>query len=101
MDGSQVPAISLKPETLHALNVARLLFEKARETCLVDERHVASAGLAILQDALELVLYALLIQLRVDEKRSIENLKFDELLGLLKSEIGLSIPKSGTLKALR
>lgn len=100
MAGDQVPSVTLKAEALHALLVARLLFEKARETCFVDERHMASAGLTILQDGLELVLYGLLIQLGVDEKRSIENLKFDDLLGLLKSEIGSTIPKSGTLKAL-
>jgi hypothetical protein len=100
MDAAPTPIATLKPEALHAFIVARLLFEKARETCFVDERHTASAGLTILQDALELALHGFLIQLGVDERRSIDNLKFDELLGLVRSEVKDTIPKSGTLRAL-
>jgi hypothetical protein len=66
---------------------------------LVDDKYVASAGLIILQDALELVFYSLLIEVGIDEDKSIENQGFDQLIGDLRKR-GYNIPKSGTLKAL-
>jgi hypothetical protein len=54
----------------------------------------------VLQDALEIVFYALLIELGVDEeKKNLEQLSFDELIGELKRK-SIVVPKSGTLKAL-
>jgi hypothetical protein len=84
---------------LNALLTARTLFDSARTHCFVRDRHNASAGLVILQDAVELVFYACLIELGVDEAKTIERLGFDELLGELK-RVGIAVPKSGTLKAM-
>jgi len=53
----------------------------------------------VLQDALELILLAVLIEKGVDEKKGLENFSFDQLIGELKKE-GVRVPKSGTLKAL-
>jgi len=89
----------MKQETLNTLMVVRMLFDKAHELCSIDDRFIASAGIVILQDALELVLYACSIELGIDEEKSIENFTFDQLLGELQKR-GKKIIKSGTLKAL-
>ena len=89
----------MKQETLQTLITARALFDKAQELCTVDDKFLASAGLVVLQDAIELVIYSCLIELGADEHKSIENLTFDQLIGEL-SKLGKPIQKSGTLKAL-
>lgn len=63
------------------------------------DKHTASSGLIVLQDALEHIFLSCLIELGVDEKKSIENFSFDQLIGELKAE-GIRVVKSGTLKAL-
>jgi len=55
--------------------------------------------MVILQDALEIVFYALLIERGVDEEKNLERKGFDELVGELKMA-GVMLPRSGTLKAL-
>lgn len=89
----------MKQETLNTLITARALFERAQDLCAVDDKYLASAGLVILQDALELILYACLIELDADKDVSLESLTFDQLLGQLK-KLEKPIQKSGTLKAL-
>lgn len=89
----------MKPEVLQILLTAKVLFDKAQELCSVEDKHTSSSGLIVLQDALEHIFLACLIQLGVDEKKSIENFSFDQLLGELKIE-GVKVVKSGTLKAL-
>lgn len=89
----------MKPEVLNALLTARTLFDAARTHCFVRDRHVASAGLVLLQDAVEIVFYACLIERGVDEGKNIERLGFDELIGEMK-QTGIAVPKSGTLKAM-
>jgi hypothetical protein len=89
----------MKSEVLNALLTARTLFDSARTHCFVRDRHNASAGLVILQDAVELVFYACLIERGIDEAKTIEKLGFDELIGELK-RVGIAVPKSGTLKAM-
>jgi len=89
----------MKETTVHSLVIARTLFEKAYELCLSDDRYLASAGLVVLQDALEIVFYALLIERGVDENKNLERISFDELIGELK-KAGVRVPKSGTVKAL-
>jgi hypothetical protein len=54
---------AMKDTTVHALVIARTLFEKADGLCVTDDRYHASAGLVVMQDALEIVFYALLIEL--------------------------------------
>lgn len=89
----------MKEEVLHGLLAARTLFDIARARCFVRDRHVASAGLIVLQDALELVLYTCLLEIGVDEEKAIEQLSFDQLIGELRHR-KMPIVKSGTLKAM-
>jgi hypothetical protein len=89
----------MKSEVLNALLTARTLFDTARRQCMVRDRHTASAGLIVLQDAVELVLYACLIEKGVDDSKAVESLTFDQLIGELR-RLGLRIMKSGTLKAM-
>lgn len=79
--------------------IARSLLERARPLCGSEDRYLASAGLVVLQDCLEMVFYALLIELGVDETKNLESKSFDELLSELKSA-GVAVPKAGTIKAL-
>ncbi|WP_332854873.1 hypothetical protein [Duganella sp. S19_KUP01_CR8] len=85
--------------TIHALVVARVLLEQAESLCLSHDRYLASSGLVLLQDALEAVIYALLLERRVDDEKNLERKGFDELIGELKAA-GVAVPRSGTLKAL-
>ncbi len=96
MLGAQEP---MRESTIHSLVVARTLLEQAGPLCSSEDRYLASAGLVVLQDALEAVLYALLLELGVDEEKNLERKSFDELIGELKSA-DVSIPRSGTLKSL-
>lgn len=89
----------MKPEALNTVITARVLFDAAHTSCMVDDKHVASAGLVVLQDAVELILYACLIEKGADEQRSFEKVSFDELIGEAK-KLGVNVPKSGTLKAM-
>ena len=57
---------NIKDEVLNGLLTARALFTSARHQCHVRDRHIASAGLTILQDAFELVLYSCLLEVGVD-----------------------------------
>lgn len=89
----------MRESTVHALVVARTLLEQAAPLCDSDDRYLASTGLVVLQDALEAVLYALLLERGIDDEKSLERKSFDELIGELKSA-GVLVPRSGTLKAL-
>ena len=89
----------MKESTVHSLVIARTLLERAEPLCNSEDRYLASAGLVILQDALEAVFYALLIELGVDEAKNMERKSFEELVGELKAA-NVAVPKSGTLKAL-
>ncbi|MES2356569.1 MAG: hypothetical protein V4568_19650 [Pseudomonadota bacterium] len=89
----------MKENTLHSLVIARTLLERSAPLCASEDKYLASAGLVVLQDALEAVFYALLIELGIDEEKNLERKSFDDLIGELKAA-NISIPKSGTLKAL-
>jgi hypothetical protein len=89
----------MKSETLNTFIIAKSLFDKAQELCIVEDKYITSAGLVILQDALELVLYACLIELGIDQEKAIENFTFDQTIGELNQK-GKKVNKSGTLKAL-
>jgi len=89
----------MKPEVLQTLLTAKTLLNEAQDLCFVEDKYTASSGLIVLQDALELILLAVLIEKGVDEKKGLENFSFDQLIGELKKE-GVRVPKSGTLKAL-
>jgi hypothetical protein len=67
--------------------------------CVVDDSHISSAGLVILQDAIELIFLASLIELGVDEQKSLEIFTFNQLIGELRAN-GVNVPKSGTVKAM-
>jgi len=89
----------MKESTLHSLVIARTLLDRAEPLCTSEDRYLASAGLVVLQDAIEAVFYAILIELGIDESKSLERKSFDELIGELKAA-GVPVHKSGTLKAL-
>jgi hypothetical protein len=89
----------MKPEVLQTLLTAKVLLNKAQDQCFVEDKYTASSGLIILQDALELIFLAALVEKGVDEQKSLENFSFDQLIGELKKQ-GIRVIKSGTLKAL-
>ena len=89
----------MKVTTIHSLVIARTLLERSEPLCTSDDRYLASAGLVLLQDAIEAVFYALLVEMGVDETKNLERKSFDELVGELISA-DIPVPKSGTLKAL-
>jgi len=89
----------MKASTLHSLITARTLHDEARRLVAAGDRHMSSAGLILLQDALEIVFLAMLVERDIDELKSLESKGFDELIGELK-KAGIPVPKSGTLKAL-
>src|SRR5436305_1194227 len=84
-DNRQLTINGMKSEVLNGLLTAKTLFDAARRLCMVRDRHMASAGLILLQDAVELVLYACLIERGIDETKSIESFTFDQLIGELRS----------------
>ncbi|MDA2920458.1 hypothetical protein MYX76_13365 [Desulfobacterota bacterium AH_259_B03_O07] len=89
----------MKPEVLQTLLTAKVLFNQAQDFCFIEDKHTSSAGLLILQDALELIFLGCLIELGIDENKSLENTSFDQLIGELKKK-NIKVIKSGTLKAL-
>lgn len=89
----------MKESTLNSLITAKVIHDQANLFCLSENRHIATAGLILLQDALELILLALLVELGVDETKNIESMSFDQMLGELRSA-GKTVIKSGTLKSL-
>jgi hypothetical protein len=60
---------------------------------------MCSAGLVMLQDALEIIFLAMLTEKDIDEQKALESKTFDELIGELR-KANVNVPKSGTLKAL-
>ncbi|MDP1992551.1 MAG: hypothetical protein Q8K00_16200 [Syntrophales bacterium] len=89
----------MKPSTIHSLMTAKAIYYESKPLIEAGNRYSSSAGLILLQDAIELVLLALLIELGVDEQKNLDSKSFDELLGELR-KAGITIPKSGTIKAL-
>lgn len=89
----------MKESTLQTLIIARTLFEQAERDCASGDRYKATAGLIVLQDAIELVFYASLIEKDIDEETQVEKLDFDQMIGSL-IKAGIRVPKSGTLKAM-
>ncbi len=89
----------MKETTLQTLITARALLEQAERHCALGDRYLATAGLIVLQDAVELVFLAVLIEKEVDEVRQIEKMSFDEMISTIAQQ-GIKVPKSGTLKAM-
>jgi hypothetical protein len=71
----------MKSSTLHSLITARTLHDEARRLIAAGDRHMSSAGLILLQDALEIVFLAMLVEQDVDEQKALESKSFDELIG--------------------
>jgi hypothetical protein len=89
----------MKETTLHSLITAKALFDDAQALCASGNTHSATAGLILLQDALELVLLAALVEKDIDDASKTEKLSFDQIIGDLRAG-GVDVPKSGTLKSL-
>lgn len=89
----------MKASTINTLLTAKSIYNESKPLVYSGNKHSCSAGLILLQDSLELILLALLIEKEVDEVKNLESKSFDELLGELK-KAGVNIPKSGTIKAL-
>lgn len=89
----------MKEETVRTLITARALFESANPLCLSENTTTASAGLIILQDAIELVFIACLRELSVDEERDIDDLGISGMLKELTKK-SVHIIKQDKIKAL-
>lgn len=89
----------MKDEVLAALVTARRLLTASEALCSIRENHACSAGVVVLQDAVELVLLGALTALGVDEERSLESLSFSEMISELRRR-KVTVPKSGTVKAM-
>lgn len=89
----------MKDAALHVLITARSLLEQATILCSTNERHAATAGLIVLQDATELFFLGALLELGTDETEKIESFDFDQMMGCLRKS-GVTVPKTGTLKAM-
>lgn len=89
----------MKPSTIHTIITAKAIYNDCRPLIASGNRHSCSAGLILLQDAVELILLALLGELGIDEQKNLESKSFDELLGELRAA-GIKVPKIGTIKAL-
>src|SRR3990172_10197082 len=89
----------MKPSTLHSLITAKALYYELKPLIEAGNKYSSSAGLILLQDAIELILLALLTELGVDEQKNLDSKSFDELLGEFRIA-GITIPKIGTIKAL-
>ena len=89
----------MKAPTVHSLITARTLYDEAFKLIDSNDRHMCSAGLVMLQDALEIIFLAMLTECDIDEQKALESKTFDELIGELR-KLGITVPKSGTLKAL-
>jgi hypothetical protein len=89
----------MKSETVQALVTARMLFDKSRELCLTDDKYSASAGLVILEDAVELILCACITELEIDDKKSIDFLTFHDLIREVR-DAGKTVIRARDLKAL-
>ncbi|PKO88554.1 MAG: hypothetical protein CVU18_07010 [Betaproteobacteria bacterium HGW-Betaproteobacteria-12] len=89
----------MKEATLQTLITARALLEQVERHCSLGDRYMATAGLIVLQDAVELVLFAALIEKGIDDDCPIEKFSFDEMISAL-GKVGVKVPKSGTLKAM-
>jgi hypothetical protein len=73
----------MKSSTVHSLLTARTLYDEAIRLIDSGDRHMCSAGLVMLQDALEIVFLAMLTEKDVDEQKALESKTFDELLASL------------------
>lgn len=89
----------MKESTINTLLTAKAIYNEAKPLVYSGNKHSCSAGLILLQDSIELIVLALLVEKGVDEAKNLESKSFDELLGELKKS-GVTIPKSGTIKAL-
>lgn len=89
----------MKQETVHALITAKTILEDSRRLIGLANQHGCSAGLILLQDALEIVFLCCLKEIGSDQNRNLESFSFDQLIGELGGS-GFRVPKSGTLKAL-
>jgi hypothetical protein len=89
----------VKETTLQTLITARALLEQAERQCSFGDRYLATAGLIVLQDAVELIFLAVLIEKQLDETQPIEKFDFDKMVSAV-GQLGIKVPKSGTLKAM-
>lgn len=89
----------MKESTLHSLITARPILDYSRSLIETGSSHAATAGLILLQDAVELVLLAAMNERDLDDAGRAEKLSFDQIIGGLISA-GIRVPKSGTLKAM-
>ena len=89
----------MKTSTLQMLITARALLEQAERHCAIGDRYLATAALIVLQDAVELVFLAVLMEKELDNERAIEKFTFDEMISSV-ARLGIRVPKSGTLRAM-
>jgi hypothetical protein len=89
----------MRNETLRSLLVARTLFERAGPLTVPDDPYPASAGLVLLQDAVELVLYACALEMSLDRKKTLDDVPFATLIDMIAAS-KQKVYRSGMLKAM-
>ncbi|CAE6692418.1 hypothetical protein [Paraburkholderia nemoris] len=90
----------MKPEAFHSLLTAKSLFTNAERSCQSSNTHTTSAGVVMLQDAVELFFLACALERSPDtEDLKLEKLTFDQLMAKLR-ELNVRVAKSGTMSAM-
>jgi hypothetical protein len=90
----------MKPEAFNGLLTAKTLFDSAERFCRSTNEHVTTAGVVMLQDAVELFFLACVLEHASDgEDLKLEKAGFPELMAALRAR-GIKIPRSGTLIAM-
>jgi len=90
----------LKREAFHSLLTAKTLFGQAEKFCQSSNEHYTSAGVVLLQDAVELFFLACLLE-KADggEDHKLEKASFPEIITKLR-QLGVDVAKSVVLNAM-
>jgi len=88
----------MQQATVNSLITSRVLFKNAKNLIAASTNHSCSAGLIILQDSIEIIVLACLLE-KNDDGRDYSKKSFDELLGELK-KVELPTKNATKLKAM-
>lgn len=89
----------MNSDALQSLIISRTLLVTSEPLCRSENRYEATAGLILLQDAIEAFLYSTLLEVSVNNEIKLEKKGFDELIGEL-NKLGITIKNQHRLKLL-